>query len=543
MNLYASSAYWFSFKLYGSASVWSRLFWYKRRVYMLQIKNLSITHTKDMKNLISDFSFVLNPGDKAVIIGEEGNGKSTMLKWIYDPELTEDYTECSGERIINNERLAYLPQELPESDQNRTVYDYFSGSDLFFQKSPKELSFLASQLSLSNDICYSDQLIKQLSGGEKIKVQLLRLMMEEPTMLLLDEPSNDIDLKTLEWLERFIQEFSGIVLFISHDEVLIERTANVVIHIEQVRRKTVSRCTFMRTGFAEYAAMRQANLNNQEALALNQRRQIKKQEEKFRKIYEKVSNDQKNISRQDPHSGRLLKKKMHSVKSLEHRYERQKEDAVEVPDLEEAMYIRFGNKTSALPAGKTVLDLSLERLMCPDGLRSLAENIRLFIRGSEKVCIIGENGTGKSTLIRIIAEKLLARDDISAMYMPQNYSDLINGAETPVQFLSKTYDKEEQTRIRTFLGSMKYTAEEMDHPTEELSGGQKAKLILLKLSMSDANVLILDEPTRNLSPLSGPVVRNALRNFPGAIISVSHDRRFMEEVCDHIYELTPEGLK
>ena len=165
---------------------------------MLQIKNLSIIHTKDMKNLISNFSFVLNPGDKAVIIGEEGNGKSTMLKWIYDPLLVDGYTECSGERVFSNERLAYLPQELPESDQNRTVYEYFSGSDLFFQKSPKELSLLASQLSLGNDIYYSDQLMKQLSGGEKIKVQFLKLLLDEPTALLLDEPSNDIDLKTLE---------------------------------------------------------------------------------------------------------------------------------------------------------------------------------------------------------------------------------------------------------------------------------------------------------------------------------------------------------
>lgn len=510
---------------------------------MLQIKNLSITHIKDMKELISNFSFVLNHGDKAVIIGEEGNGKSTMLKWIYDPELTEDYAECNGERIINNERLAYLPQELHEGERNISVYEYFSRNSFFFQKSPKELNFFAMQLSLGKDIYYSDQQMEQLSGGEKIKVQLLRLLIEEPTVLLLDEPSNDIDLKTLEWLEHFIQGFSGIVLFISHDEVLIERTANAVIHIEQVRRKTVSRCTFMHTGFAEYAAMRKANLQNQETLALNQRRQIKKQEEKFRKIYEKVSSDQNNISRQDPHGGRLLKKKMHAVKSLGHRYERQKEESVEVPDLEEAMYIRFDNESGAIPAGKTVLDLSLENMMCPDGSRILAKNIRLLIHGSEKVCIIGENGTGKSTLIRIIADILLARDDISAMYMPQNYSDLINDEESPVQFLSEKYDKEEQTRIRTYLGSMKYTADEMNHRIAELSGGQKAKLILLKLSMSGANVLILDEPTRNLSPLSGPVVRNALRSFSGAIISVSHDRRFMEEVCDSIYELTPDGLR
>ena len=215
---------------------------------------------------------------------------------------------------------------------------------------------------------------------------------------------------------------------------------------------------------------------------------------------------------------------------------------MEVPDLEEAMYIRFDVGRSGIPSGKTVLDLTVERLMCPDGTRELASDIRLFIRGNEKVCITGDNGTGKSTLIRIIAKNLLSRKDIHTMYMPQDYSDLIDDQMTPAEFLCVTGDKEEQTRIRTYLGSMKYTAEEMNHRISELSGGQKAKLILLKLSMSNANVLVLDEPTRNLSPLSGPAVRQALRSFPGAIISVSHDRKYMEEVCDTLYELTGEGL-
>ena len=514
----------------------------ERGGFMLQIKNLSIIHNKDLKTLIDDFSFVLNPGDKAVIIGEEGNGKSTLLKWIYDPEIVEDYSDCSGERIIHNERLGYLPQELSDADKDKTVCEFFMESNLFSEKSPKDLNRLAAQLSLDADIYYSGQVMASLSGGEKIKVQLLRLLLDEPTALLLDEPSNDIDLKTLEWLEDFINSFPGIVLFISHDEVLIERTANVVIHIEQVRRKTVSRCTVKRTTFAEYVSMRNANLRNQEIIALNQRREAKIQEEKFRRIYQKIESAQNNVSRQDPHSGRLLKKKMHAAKSLEHRYEREKEEMAEIPDLEEAMYIRFGG-SSAIPAGKTVLDLSIDQLMCPDGTRVLATDINLFIRGSEKVCIIGENGTGKSTLIKVIADMLLSRADLRAMYMPQNYSDIIDDRLTPVDYLSVTFDKEEQTRIRTYLGSMKYTADEMDHRIAELSGGQKAKLILLKLSMSDANVLILDEPTRNLSPLSGPVVRQALRNFPGAIISVSHDRKFMSEVCGTIYELTSNGLK
>ena len=177
-----------------------------------------------------------------------------------------------------------------------------------------------------------------------------------------------------------------------------------------------------------------------------------------------------------------------------------------------------------------------------DGSRVLAENVTLEVRGSEKIGIVGYNGCGKTTLIARIAEELLARKDLRAQYMPQNYEELLDLDVTPVDYLDTTGDKEERTRIRTYLGSLKYTADEMDHPIRELSGGQKAKVLLLKLSMSGANVLILDEPTRNFSPLSGPVIRRMLKDFPGAIISVSHDRKYLSEVCSTIYRLTPEGL-
>ena len=126
--------------------------------------------------------------------------------------------------------------------------------------------------------------------------------------------------------------------------------------------------------------------------------------------------------------------------------------------------------------------------------------------------------------------------------MPQNYEELLDFSVTPPEFLATTGDKEELTRIRTYLGSMKYTADEMDHLACDLSGGQKAKLLLLKMSYDGCNVLILDEPTRNFSPLSGPVIREVLRNYRGTIISISHDRKYMEEVCDTCYELTQEGL-
>lgn len=127
--------------------------------------------------------------------------------------------------------------------------------------------------------------------------------------------------------------------------------------------------------------------------------------------------------------------------------------------------------------------------------------------------------------------------------MPQNYEELLELSMSPVEYLAETGDKEEETRIRTYLGSLKYTPEEMDHAISELSGGQKAKILLLKMSLSGANVLILDEPTRNFSPLSNPVIREILSEYQGAIISISHDRKYIRQVCDIVYELTEEGLQ
>ena len=212
-------------------------------------------------------------------------------------------------------------------------------------------------------------------------------------------------------------------------------------------------------------------------------------------------------------------------------------------EQEEAIFFKLGDKNAYIPTGKTVIEYELSKLMTPAGERILAEGIYLKIKGSEKICIIGANGAGKTTLLKKIAEELLNRNDIKAEYMPQTYEDLLDLDVTPVDYLDKTGDKEERTRIRTYLGSLKYTPDEMEHPIRELSGGQKAKVLLLRMSLSGANVLILDEPTRNFSPLSGPVIRKMLREFPGAVISISHDRKYIEEVCDKIYQLNPNGLQ
>ncbi|MCI9338013.1 MAG: ABC-F family ATP-binding cassette domain-containing protein [Lachnospiraceae bacterium] len=509
---------------------------------MIQIKNLNITHKKDLRLILQDFSLVLNSGDKAVIIGEEGNGKSTLLKWIYDPELVEDYAEAGGQRIFSGERLSYLPQELPEADRARTLYEFFAQEPAFFEQTPRELGALAGGFHLPPDFFYGDQPMGTLSGGEKVKAQLMRLMMSRPTALLLDEPSNDLDIGTLEWLEEMILNWQGTVLYISHDETLIERTANTVIHIEQIRRKTLSRYTVAHMPYLQYRKERGDKFEKQARQAAGERREKEIRDEKLQRIQQSVAYHQETITRQNPSKGRLLKKKMKAVKSLEHRFERQDAEMTRMPEEEDAIFFKLGDQDAAVPAGKTVIEYTLPCLRTPDHGRILARDISLRIRGSEKIGIIGDNGAGKTTLLRLMAEDLLARRDIRAAYMPQNYEELLDLASTPVDYLSETGDKEELTRIRTFLGSLKYTFDEMDHPISQLSGGQKAKVLLLKMSLSGANVLILDEPTRNFSALSAPVIRQMIARFPGAVLSISHDRKYLREVCHKVYRLTEQGL-
>lgn len=528
---------------------------------MLQIRNLNITHKKDLRAIVNDFSFALNQGDRAVIIGEEGNGKSTLLKWIADPERIASYAEASGERICEGERIGYLPQELPMQDRQKSIYEYFCEEMFFWEQTPAELGALAAELHLPKDFYYREQKVGTLSGGEKIKLQMARILMSHPTVLLLDEPSNDIDLETLVWLERQILASDVPVLYISHDETLIGRTANVIIHMEQIRRKTVSRHTIVRSGYREYMKNRTEQIEKQREKACNERRQEKIRQEKFRQIQQRVEHEQNAVSRQDPHTGQLLKKKMKAVKSLEHRYAREAKDMTRLPETEDAVFIKFGEDIR-MPSGKTVLDIHLKELRIDktqerrnnaleNGKENpaedtedtvLAKEVSLRVKGSEKVCIIGKNGAGKTTLLRKIAQELLLREDIHAAYMPQNYDELLDMEKTPVEFLCVTGDKEEITRVRTYLGAMKYTPDEMSHPMAELSGGQKAKVLLLKMSMSGADVLILDEPTRNFSPLSGPVIRAVLAAYAGAVISISHDRKYISQVCSTVYELTPDGL-
>jgi len=508
---------------------------------MLDIKNLTIIMNKDSRELVADLSFTVNAGDKAAMIGEEANGKSTVLKLIYSPQSVEPYCTWTGEIVTNNAVIGYLEQEMDPSDGNLSVYQYFCKyiSDNDYDYSAHIKTF--SELGIEPGLYYEDRPVNTLSGGEKVKIRLARILMRSPDLLLLDEPTNDLDIDTVMWLESFISECKLPILYVSHDETLLENTANKIIHLEQLRKKTRPRCTVQKTDYRSYVEARTRKFLHQEQVARSEREEYNEKMDRWRQIYSKVEHRQNTISRADPSGGRLLKKKIHSMKSMKARFEREKESFTEFPEAEEAILVSFGDDIN-LPASKRILDMQIDELKSGDGGRILARNVSLSVVGPERVGIIGANGSGKTTLLRIIAQELLKRTDINAAYMPQNYGDLLDPCQTPVSLLAKDGSREEITKARTFLGSMKYTHEEMTSDISDLSGGQKAKLLFLSMILRGCNVLILDEPTRNFSPLSNPVIRKVLVDYKGAIISVSHDRKFLSEVCDKVYRLTPNGL-
>ena len=470
--------------------------------------------------------------------------KSTLLKLIADPVMVEHYVDYNGKILRDGLKYGYLKQELSDAEKRLCARDFLNvepqvAETLLETLLPVEQAEISEQLGLNPAIFDSDQLMGTLSGGEKVKLQLARILAARPDVLLLDEPTNDIDIKTLEWLETYINRCGLPVLFVSHDETLIERTANVIIHLEQVVHKRNARHTIARMPYAQYIDERMRGLSHQEQVARKQREDFAAQQERWKKIHDKVERDQENMTRQNPSGGRLLKKKMKAVKSLEKRFEREKEDFEEIPIVEEAIFMKFAEGT-ALPRQKEILRMTLPELKI--GNRILSKNIELNVFGGEHVGIIGDNGTGKTTLLRLIANELLQRKDLKAAYMPQDYEDSLNLSECPLDFLTPSGKKEDITRARIQMGSMRFTHEEMLGTVGGLSGGQKAKLLFLKMTLEGSNVLILDEPTRNFSPLSNPVIRQVLRQYDGTIISVTHDRKYLTAVCDTVYELKPEGL-
>ena len=502
---------------------------------MLAIHDVTMTHRRDLRVLISDFSFQLQPGDRVALIGEEGNGKSTLLAWLHDPALVEAYALVEGRSNRARVRTGYLAQlETPERPALPPAALLPPGY------APGQLARFAAELGLDPGLLDEARPLAAFSGGEQIKLRLLAILAETPDVLLLDEPSNDLDLAALAWLEAFIAHSRLPLIFVSHDETLLERTANVIVHLEQLWRRSEARHQIARCGYADYVATRELAYARQRDRAANERRELAAREARHRRVRSAVDYAQDTVSRQAPGEARRLKRKMAQMLAGERRLERMRENLTPRADREEALDLRFAADVG-LPASKLVLDWSRDALYTEDG-RFLAGPLRLVLRGPERIGITGANGSGKTTLLRAIWRELEGRRDLRPALMPQDYREAMALDQRPIDWLDETGVHATRDALRSWLGAARFSGEEMARPIGELSGGQRAKLFFIHMIHRRADVLILDEPTRNLSPLSNPAIRAMLEAYNGAILAVSHDRRFLSEVCDRVLELREDGL-
>lgn len=296
--------------------------------HMIKINHLTITQNKDLRDLVSDLSMTIQDGEKVAIIGEEGNGKSTLLK-ILMGEALSDFT-IKGNIQSDYQSLAYIPQKLPEELKKKTLHDYFFLDSIDLDYSI--LYRLAEELHFDSNRFASDQKIGNLSGGEALKIQLIHELAKPFEILFLDEPSNDLDLETVDWLKGQIQKTRQTVIFISHDEDFLSETADTIVHLRLVKHRKEAETLVEHLDYDSYSEQRKANFAKQSQQAANNQRAYDKTMEKHRRVKQNVETALR--ATKDSTAGRLLAKKMKTVLSQEKRYEKTAQSMTQKP-LEE----------------------------------------------------------------------------------------------------------------------------------------------------------------------------------------------------------------
>ncbi|WP_245191085.1 ATP-binding cassette domain-containing protein [Anaerococcus rubeinfantis] len=282
---------------------------------MLEIRDLTIKLIEDDRMILKNFDFTLNDGDRVGLIGEEGNGKSILLKSIVNIDDVKNYCDVSGTIYLGNEIVGYLPQSLEEEYFDLTANEYlFSKVDVELIDYNKLYKYLAD-FNLSSDILSNDIKMRELSGGEKIKFILVVELLKNPTIFLFDEPSNDLDYESLSWLESFMKYLEIPYIFVSHDTNLLSNISNRIIHLEQVRRRSEAKHTVSNNTYDEYIRKRQNFIDSETNRACKEREEFDKKIYRYKRVHDAVQHDIR--ATKNDVEGRLLKEKMHTVNLLE----------------------------------------------------------------------------------------------------------------------------------------------------------------------------------------------------------------------------------
>lgn len=508
-------------------------------------------------SILENICFTVNEGDKVGIIGVNGTGKTTLMKIIsgeYGYDQGDIYTskDCeigyleqntnfySNNTILEEVLEVFKPlidmenylreleikiaEEGSKSNSSileKLMNDYSHTLELFASKNgygyKSEAKGVLKGLGFKDEDM--DKPISILSGGEKTRVLLGKLLLKKPTLLLLDEPTNHLDSEAIEWLEFFLKQYKGTVILISHDRYFLDQ---VVGRIFEVHNKKLKSYNGNYTNYLELSKIeKEIELKKYE----DQQKDIKKQEESIEKL--KAYGREKH-----------LKRARSKEKAL---------DKIDVLDKPEAYRkkakIQFH---PSIASGNDVLHVNDVSMGYDD--RTLFKGVNFDIYRGEKVALIGPNGIGKSTLFKIIMNELTPLNgdikvgtNVNVAYFHQEQKTL-NLNNTIIDEIWDTNDRLTQTEIRNMLGSLLFEDEDVFKKISTLSGGERARIAILKLILSKANFLLLDEPTNHLDIDSKEVLEEALENYTGTIFTISHDRYFLNTVVDKILVLGEDGI-
>ena len=507
--------------------------------------------------VLENISFTVNEGDKVGIIGVNGTGKTTLFKvlsGIYgydsgeiylgkgveigyleqntnfqsDKTIYEEVLEVFSDLMDMEKYIRNLEIKISEESSNpqskeldKLMNEYSHKLELFSELNgygyKSEVKGILKGLGFSDEDMQTP--INILSGGEKTRVLLSKLLLKNPSLLLLDEPTNHLDSDAIEWLEVFLKQYKGTVIIISHDRYFLDQVVNRVFEIHNKRLKTYN------GNYSKFIELSKVEKELEVKKYEDQQKEIKKQEESIERL--KAYGREKHLKR-----ARSKEKMLDKV------------DVLDKPDV-------FRKKASiqfnpAVSSGNDVLEV--KDLSMGYGERILFKDINFNIYRGEKVALIGANGIGKSTLFKIIMNEIVPLTgntklgtNVHVDYFHQEQKTL-NLDNTIIDEIWNDHPNLNQTTLRNMLGSFLFEDEEVFKKISTLSGGERARVAILKLILSNSNFLLLDEPTNHLDIDSKEVLEEALLNYTGTLFTISHDRYFLNTVVDKILVLDSEGI-
>lgn len=513
----------------------------------------NISKAYGITEILNNINFHIEAKEKLAIVGINGAGKSTLLKIImgeeeadegqivigkdisvgylaqhqtsfYDKTIFEELLSVKQNVIELQEQIRQLEQNMKnlEDEELEAALERYTRMNHTFEQQDG-YAFESQVTGILKGLGFQEtdfnRKVEELSGGQKTRISLGRLLLSRPDVILLDEPTNHLDLNSIAWLENYLKSYDGAVIIVSHDRYFLDKIVTKVVELENTKS------TIYHGNYSYYAAKREEVRLSKYRAYMNQQAEIKHQEAVITKL--KQFNREKSIKRAESREKMLDK-----LERLEKPQEVNDEMRLTLtPDIE---------------SGNDVL--SIEGLSKSYGAHTLFTGIDIDIKRGERVALIGNNGTGKTTILKIITQllpkdsgKIILGAQVHIGYYDQEHQ-VLHPDKTIFDELHDTYPDMTNTRIRNVLAAFLFTGEEVFKEIRDLSGGERGRVSLAKLMLSNANFLILDEPTNHLDITSKEILENALKNYTGTILYVSHDRYFINQTATRILDLHDGGI-